>query len=107
MQRGMVGREMNRKYLSVIVTLGMLINLTTAAATAAKQPGRYQAMEIRPGKKSEYTIFILDTKDGHMWLLETKESRVDGRLTGGLKYQGKLRPGKNAGEMIFEFDKKE
>jgi hypothetical protein len=42
-----------------------------------------------------------------MWLLETKESRVDGKLSGGLKYQGKLRPGNKAGEIIFEFGKTE
>jgi hypothetical protein len=57
------------------------------------------------GKKSEYNIFILDTKEGHMWLLETKESRVDGKLSGGLKYQGKLRSGNKAGEIIFRFGK--
>ena len=103
----MVGREMNKKYLASVVTLALLVVLTTAASTSAAQPGRYQAMEIRAGKKSEYTIFILDTKDGHMWLLETKESRVDGKLTGGLKYQGKLRPGKNAGEIIIQFGEKD
>jgi len=59
------------------------------------------------GCGSEYNIFILDTKEGHMWLLETKESRVDGKLSGGLKYQGKLRPGNKAGEIIFEFGKTE
>jgi hypothetical protein len=40
-----------------------------------------------------------------MWLLETKESRVDGKLSGGLKYQGKLRSGNKAGEIIFQFGK--
>ena len=98
---------MKRKYFPPVVTLASLIILTTSVSTMAKEPGRYQAMEIRVGKKSEYTIFILDTKDGHMWLLETKESRVDGRLSGGLKYHGKLRPGKMEGEIIFQFGKAE
>lgn len=98
---------MNRKYFSPVVTLALLLILATSASTLAKEPGRYQAMEIRVGKKSEYTIFILDTKDGHMWLLETKESRVDGKLSGGLKYQGKLRPGQKEGEIIFQFGKAE
>ena len=98
---------MKRKYFPVVVTLVSLIILTTSASTLAKGPGRYQAMEIRVGKKSEYTIFILDTQDGHMWLLETKESRVDGKLSGGLKYHGKLRPGKMEGEIIFQFGKAE
>jgi ligand-binding sensor domain-containing protein len=96
---------MIRKRFSSAVILAMLIILTTAVTALGKEIGRYQAMEIRVGKKSEYTIFILDTKDGHMWLLETEESRVDGTLSGGLKYHGKLRPGKKVGEMIFEFGK--
>jgi hypothetical protein len=103
----MVGMKMNKKYLALVVTLALLVILATAVSTFAEQPGRYQAMEIRAGKKSEYTIFIFDTKDGHMWLLETKESRLDGKLTGGLKYQGRLRPGKKAGEIIFNFGKPE
>ena len=45
------------------------------------------------------------TKAEFMWILETKESRLDGKLSGGLKYQGQLRPGKSAGEMIFQFGK--
>jgi len=94
---------MHRKYFLPVVLLTSLIIITTAVSAAAKEPGRYQAMEIRVGKKSEYTIFILDTKDGHMWILETKESRVDGKLSGGLTYQGKLRSGKKVGEIIFQF----
>ena len=89
-----------------VVVLALVITLIAAVSAPAKEPGRYQAIEIRVGKKSEYTIFILDTKDGHMWLLETKESRVDGKLSGALKYQGKLRPGKDAGEIIFELGKR-
>ena len=96
---------MNRKHFSSAVILVLLIILTTSVTALGKETGRYQAMEIRIGKKSEYTIFILDTKDGHMWLLETEESRVDATLSGGLKYHGKLRPGKKVGEMIFEFGK--
>ena len=96
---------MNNKRFSTVVILALLIILTMSVTALGEETGRYQAMEIRVGKKSEYTIFILDTKDGHMWLLETEESRVDGTLSGGLKYHGKLRPGKKVGEMIFEFGK--
>ena len=94
---------MSNKCSGSLVVLALLVTLITAVSAPAKEPGRYQAIKIDIGKRGEYNIFILDTKDGHMWLLETKESRVDGRLSGGLKYQGRLRPGKNAGEMIFEF----
>ena len=91
--------------LVFVLTLAFL--LTTVGSTVAVESGRYQAMQISVGKKSEYNIFILDTKEGHMWLLETRESRIDGKLFGGLKYQGKLRPGKKAGEVIFQFGKTE
>jgi hypothetical protein len=91
------------KRYCLVVGLASVLFLATAFSALAGGSGRYQALEINVGKKSEYNIFILDTKDGHMWLLETKESRVDGKLSGGLKYQGKLRPGNKAGEIIFQF----
>jgi len=94
---------MKIKRYCLVLALASALLLAMALPTLAEQAGRYQALEINVGKKSEYNIFILDTKEGHMWLLETKESRVDGKLSGGLKYQGKLRPGNKAGEIIFEF----
>jgi hypothetical protein len=94
---------MKLKRYCLVVGLASVLFLALGFPTLAEGSGRYQALEINVGKKSEYNIFILDTKDGHMWLLETKESRVDGKLSGGLKYQGKLRPGNKAGEIIFQF----
>jgi hypothetical protein len=94
---------MKLKRYCLVVGLASVLFLSIGFPALAEGSGRYQALEINVGKKSEYNIFILDTKDGHMWLLETKESRVDGKLSGGLKYQGKLRPGNKAGEIIFQF----
>ena len=96
---------MKAKRYWLVTALALLFFLATVIPTLAAETGRYQALEISVGKKSEYNIFILDTKEGHMWLLETEESRVDGKLSGGLKYQGKLRPGNKAGEIIFQFGK--
>jgi hypothetical protein len=98
---------MVKKRYGLVFALTLAFLLTTVGSTLAVESGRYQAMQISVGKKSEYNIFILDTKEGHMWLLETRESRIDGKLFGGLKYQGKLRPGKQAGDTIFEFGKTE
>jgi hypothetical protein len=98
---------MVKKLYGLVFALTFAFLLTTVGSTVAVESGRYQAMQISVGKKSEYNIFILDTKEGHMWLFETKESRIDGKLFGGLKYQGKLRPGKKAGDVIFEFGKTE
>lgn len=94
---------MKLKRYCLVLGLAAVLFLAGGFPALAEGSGRYQALEINVGKKSEYNIFILDTKDGHMWLLETKESRVDGKLSGGLKYQGKLRPGNKAGEIIFQF----
>ena len=98
---------MVKKRYGLVFALTLAFLLTTVGPTMAAESGRYQAMQISVGKKSEYNIFILDTKEGHMWLLETRESRIDGKLFGGLKYQGKLRPGKKAGDVIFKFGKTE
>ena len=98
---------MVKKRYGLVFALTLAFLLTTVGSTVAVESGRYQAMQISVGKKSEYNIFILDTKEGHMWLLETRESRIDGKLFGGLKYQGKLRPGKKAGDVIFRFGKTE
>jgi len=98
---------MVKKRYGLVFALTLAFLLTTVGSTMAVESGRYQAMQISVGKKSEYNIFILDTKEGHMWLLGTRESRIDGKLFGGLKYQGKLRPGKKAGDIIFQFGKTE
>lgn len=94
---------MSYKRFASMVLLVLLIILTMAVSTPAKELGRYQAIEIDTGKKGEYTILILDTKDGHMWILGTRKSRVDAKVSGDLKYQGKMRPGKKVGEIIFQF----
>lgn len=94
---------MNLKRYHLVTTLISVILLTMSISPAMGASARYQAIEISVGKKSEYNIFILDSKDGHMWLLETKESRIDGKLSGGLKYQGRLRPAQKAGDIVFQF----
>ena len=96
---------MHLKRYKLLIPLALFILMTMGTSPVAGESARYQAIEISVGKKSEYNIFILDSKDGHMWILETKESRIDGKLSGGLKYQGQLSPGKKAGDMIFEFGK--
>ena len=98
---------MKLRSCTLVMVLATVVFLVAGIPSVDAESGRYQALEISVGKKSEYNIFILDTKEGHMWLLETKESRLDGKLSGNLKYQGKLRPGKKAGEVIFQFNRSE
>ena len=69
---------MEIKRYCLAIALASVLFLVMGLPASAAEAGRYQALEISVGKKSEYNIFILDTKEGHMWLLETKESRLDG-----------------------------
>jgi hypothetical protein len=85
-----------------IVLLGMLTALTAAQADDA----RYQALPLAgtDGSKGGGRAFILDTRDGHVWIWSENElmTAPDGsrRYGAGFVYQGKLRPGSQAGEFI-------
>jgi len=82
--------------------LGMLI----AAGAAQAHDGRYQALPLAgaDGGKGGGRAFILDTRDGHVWVWTENELVVapDGnrRYGAGFIYQGKLRPGSRPGEFI-------
>ncbi|MBN8759289.1 MAG: hypothetical protein ABS91_03170 [Thiobacillus sp. SCN 64-35] len=82
--------------------LGMLI----AAGAAQADDGRYQALPLAgaDGGKGGGRAFILDTRDGHVWVWTENELVVapDGnrRYGAGFIYQGKLRPGSRPGEFI-------
>ena len=56
------------------------------------------------GSPSGARAFILDTRDGHVWIRSENEltTAPDGgrRYGSGFLYQGKLRPGTRPGEFI-------
>lgn len=68
--------------------------------------GRYEALPLAgaEGSKGGARAFILDTRDGHVWIWSENEltTAPDGRRRygSGFIYQGKLRPGSQPGEMI-------
>ncbi len=68
--------------------------------------GRYQALPLAgaEGSKGGGRTFILDTRDGHVWIWSENEliTAPDGRRRygAGFIYQGKLRPGSQPGEML-------
>ena len=84
----------------------------TAAADSTPSDGRYQAVVLHTAGAAGGTgsispkVFILDTRDGHMWTWEqnARVQRKKGGLSFGniLTYQGRLRPGRQAGEVISE-----
>lgn len=68
--------------------------------------GRYEALPLAgtDGGKGGARAFILDTRDGHVWIWSENEliTSADGqrRYGAGFIYQGRLRPGSRPGEMI-------
>ncbi|HHH12823.1 MAG TPA: hypothetical protein ENJ98_01160 [Thiolapillus brandeum] len=86
--------------------------LLLPALAAAGEDGRYQAVVLHSAGTSSGTgsispkVFILDTRDGHMWTWEqnARVQRKKGGLSFGniLTYQGRLHPGSRAGEVISE-----
>jgi hypothetical protein len=57
-----------------------------------------------PAPRAARGAFILDTRDGHVWIWSENEliTAADGRRRygAGFIYQGKLRPGTQPGEII-------
>lgn len=86
--------------------------LQSFSTLAGDEPGRYQATVLHEGAQGGKSaklipkVFIMDTKDGHMWVLEqnTKLHKPKGEFAIGtvLIYQGRVRPGKKMGEIIEE-----
>ena len=73
--------------------------------------GRYEALPLAgaEGSKGGGRAFILDTRDGHVWIWSENELITSGdgrrRYGSGFIYQGKLRPGSQPGEMIEQSGK--
>ena len=84
----------------------MLVGLLAVSAGAYADEGRYQALPLAGGEGSKGggRAFILDTRDGHVWIWSENEpiTGPDGRRRygAGFIYQGKLRPGAQPGELI-------
>jgi hypothetical protein len=75
-----------------ILCILAIVFLLAVAATALAEDGvgRYQALKIGTGADA-YGVFIIDTKDGHIWVWAEGETS-DGRLRSRLRYGGKLIP---------------
>lgn len=87
--------------------LGLLVLSGGALAEDSRaDTGRYEALPLAgaEGGKGGGRAFILDTREGHVWIWSENElvTAPDGRRRygAGFIYQGKLRPGSQPGEMI-------
>lgn len=101
-----------KSVLFMLLTPALLLFSGTILAGSTEGDGRYQAVVLHSAGASSGTgsispkVFILDTRDGHMWTWEqnARVKRKKGGLSFGnlLTYQGKLRPGKHPGEVVSE-----
>ena len=84
----------------------MLLGCLALSGAALADEGRYQALPLAgaAGGQGGGRAFILDTRDGHVWIWSENEpiTAADGRRRygSGFIYQGKLRPGSQPGELI-------
>ncbi len=84
----------------------MLLGLLAITTGTHADDGRYEALPLAgaEGGKGGGRAFILDTREGHVWIWSENEliTAPDGRRRygSGFIYQGRLRPGSQPGEMI-------
>jgi hypothetical protein len=84
----------------------LLLSGHVLADDGRAETGRYEALPLAgaEGGKGGARAFILDTRDGHVWVWSENElvTAPDGRRRYGAAfiYQGKLRPGSRPGEVI-------
>jgi len=86
-------------FTSLVIVVTLLIATPTIAADSGI--GRYTAILIGGQEGRSSVVFILDTKEGHVWtwgLAVVSMKKVVERIT----YKGRVRPGKKMGEIIEE-----
>lgn len=99
------------KYFLLTITI-LMPGAFTATPVQADDDGRYRAVVLQEGGTTgggsfSPRVFLIDSKEGHMWILERNIPLVSpGRQSFGtvLTYQGKLIPGKQIGEVIYQQD---
>lgn len=99
-----------RKITLPLIVIGLVVFGLTKHALA-QPPGRYQAMLIQVGDPTARVfpkVFIVDTQSGDMWLWYQEagpespgpKGSCTGAVRNNLLYQGKLRQGKEPGELL-------
>jgi hypothetical protein len=90
----------------LLVSLALFTGVTCGPAAYAAEVGRYQAIPLEgegPGRSSS-RVLIIDSQEGHVWTWSgnelVSESGNSRRYGAAFIYQGKVRPGNKAGEII-------
>jgi hypothetical protein len=86
-------------FTGFVIIVALLIATPTIATDSGI--GRYTAILIGGQDGRSSVVFILDTKEGHIWtwgLAVVSMKKVVERIT----YKGRVRPGKEMGEIIEE-----
>ena len=84
----------------------LLFGTVLTGAAFAAEVGRYQAIALEgdgPGRGGS-RVLIIDSQEGHVWTWSGNELIAEGgsgrRYGAAFIYQGKVRPGSKAGEII-------
>jgi hypothetical protein len=93
-----------------VLTAAVLFGTTLSGTTVADEDGRYRAIVLHEGGAMGQSgsfapkVFIIDSRDGHMWTWEQKSRLHDSKgnfaLGTVLIYQGRVRPGGKMGEVV-------
>lgn len=108
----MIKHQLARPFLIKLQFLLIIITILLSAqpASADEEEGRYRAIVLNEGGHSKLSssmvprVFIIDSKEGHMWTLDQKtklhDAKNDFSLGTILTYQGQVRPGKKMGDIV-------
>ena len=84
---------MTTKTLSLVLFSAVLLALANPPFVKAGDVGRYQLVA------QEDLILVLDTQEGHLWQWQSF-AQANADIVFDTTYLGKMRPGKQAGEVV-------
>jgi hypothetical protein len=96
---------------SLFAGVALLLESSLSASVWADDDGRYRAVVLQERGTttgvgiSTPRVFLIDSRDGHMWIWERNMPLLGpGKQSFGtvLTYQGRLKPGKQIGEIIYQ-----
>lgn len=98
-------RAHNHRVLALSPLLALvLLCLALPGPAGAEEVKRYRPVVVQSGDNNLYPpkVLIVDTRDGHLWLWQERggkdaqESAVEAQVV----YQGRLAPGRAAGDVV-------